>query len=91
MPPLPLFSRFLLCADSRRYSIQVGRSLDVSGPYLDKDNVSLAEGGGSIVYGSNHDGQVYAPGSSGVISSDTRQDVLYYHYCEYSGLESIKH
>lgn len=63
-----------------RYSIQVGRSLHVSGPYLDKKNVSLADGGGSLIYGSNHDGQVYAPGSSGVISSDSGRDVLYYHY-----------
>jgi arabinan endo-1,5-alpha-L-arabinosidase len=75
-------------ADSGRYSIQVGRSLDVSGPYLDKENVSLAEGGGSIIYGSNHDGQVYAPGSSGVISSDSGKDVLYYHYCEYPYIHS---
>ncbi|EED12428.1 endo-arabinanase, putative [Talaromyces stipitatus ATCC 10500] len=66
------------------YSIQVGRSLHVSGPYLDKQNVSLAEGGGSLVYGSNHNGQVYAPGSSGVVTTSSGRDVLYYHYLNLS-------
>lgn len=86
------FSYFFLIeyANLSRYSIQVGRSLYVAGPYLDKENVSLAEGGGSIIYGSNHDGQVYAPGSSGVLSSDSGQDVLYYHYCENPALDSDK-
>lgn len=62
------------------YSIRVGRSRDVRGPFIDKDGDSLVEGGGTVVYGSNH-GVVYAPGGLGVLSgNDSTPDILYYHY-----------
>ncbi|QKX62939.1 uncharacterized protein TRUGW13939_10107 [Talaromyces rugulosus] len=62
------------------YSIRVGRSLSVRGPYVDKNNVDLVNDGGHLVYGSNNNGQVYAPGSNGVLNNDLGPDVLYYHY-----------
>lgn len=63
------------------YSIRVGRSTSVHGPFVDRDGKKLLEGGGSIVYGSNHR-EVYAPGGLGVLSgSDGSSDILYYHYC----------
>jgi arabinan endo-1,5-alpha-L-arabinosidase len=62
----------------------MGRSLDISGPYVDKDNVSLLDGGGTTVYASNHNGQVYAPGSCGVLSIDSDKDVLFYHYSKHN-------
>ncbi|OJJ00035.1 hypothetical protein ASPVEDRAFT_51304 [Aspergillus versicolor CBS 583.65] len=62
------------------YSIRVGRSTSVHGPFADRDGKKLLEGGGSIVYGSNHR-EVYAPGGLGVLSgSDGSSDILYYHY-----------
>ncbi|KAL1968198.1 hypothetical protein VTN77DRAFT_2033 [Rasamsonia byssochlamydoides] len=62
------------------YSIRVGRSLNISGPYVDINGQQLLQGGGHVVYGSNHDGQVYAPGGLGVLSRDPEPDILYYHY-----------
>jgi arabinan endo-1,5-alpha-L-arabinosidase len=64
-----------------RYSIRVGRSRDVRGPFIDKSGKDLTDGGGEIVYGSN--GETYAPGGQGVIRIG-ETDVLYYHYREYT-------
>ncbi|KAJ5692464.1 hypothetical protein N7462_001887 [Penicillium macrosclerotiorum] len=62
------------------YSIRVGRSRDVRGPFVDQDGKELVEGGGTVVYGSNH-GQIYAPGGLGVLAgNDSTPDILYYHY-----------
>ncbi|KAF7717033.1 Arabinan endo-1,5-alpha-L-arabinanase [Penicillium ucsense] len=62
------------------YSIRVGRSRDVRGPFVDRTGKSLLDGGGTIVYASNH-GLVYAPGGVGVLSgSSSTLDLLYYHY-----------
>lgn len=64
------------------YSIRVGRSRSVRGPFVDKDGKELMKNGGTTVYGSNH-GIVYAPGGVGVISGNsTYRDVLYFHYCK---------
>jgi arabinan endo-1,5-alpha-L-arabinosidase len=65
-----------------RYSIRIGRSLNVSGPYVDKDGMPLLDGGGYIVYGSNH-GVVYAPGGTGVVTRDADPDIFYFHYCSF--------
>lgn len=65
---------------SCRYEIRVGRSTHVRGPFLDKTGRQLLDGGGTVVYGSNH-GDVYAPGGLGVLpENDEHQDILYYHY-----------
>lgn len=67
-------------ARGREYSIRVGRSRNVRGPFVDKENQLLLDGGGTIVYASNH-GKVYAPGGVGVLSgNETTPDILYYHY-----------
>ncbi|CAG8020679.1 unnamed protein product [Penicillium olsonii] len=65
----------------KEYSIRVGRSKDVRGPFSDKDGHRLLDGGGTVVYASNH-GSVYAPGGLGVLpgSNDSTPDILYYHY-----------
>lgn len=62
------------------YSIRVGRSRNVRGPFVDKHDRLLVESGGTVVYGSNH-GLVYAPGGIGVLSGEgSASDILYYHY-----------
>lgn len=63
------------------YSIRVGRSKHIRGPFVDRDGKSLLEGGGEVVYASNH-GAVYAPGGLGVLpaSNESTRDILYYHY-----------
>lgn len=67
-------------ARGREYSIRVGRSKNVRGPFVDKEGQMLLDGGGTIVYESNH-GKVYAPGGIGVLDgNETTPDILYYHY-----------
>ncbi|KAJ5668173.1 uncharacterized protein N7477_006743 [Penicillium maclennaniae] len=67
-------------ARGTEYSIRVGRSKNVRGPFVDKEGQMLLDGGGSIVYASNH-GKVYAPGGVGVLDgNETTPDILYYHY-----------
>lgn len=62
------------------YNIRVGRSRTVRGPFVDRDGKLLLDGGGTIVYASNH-GLVYAPGGLGVMpGNSSTPDVLYYHY-----------
>ncbi|KAJ5124326.1 uncharacterized protein N7515_008151 [Penicillium bovifimosum] len=66
-------------APGKEYSIRVGRSKSVRGPFVDRKGTSLIDGGGTVVYGSNH-GVVYAPGGLGVLNGSEGLDVLYYHY-----------
>ncbi|KAE8351242.1 glycosyl hydrolase [Aspergillus coremiiformis] len=67
-------------AMGKEYSIRVGRSKDVRGPFVDHQGKQLTEGGGTIVYDSNH-GVVYAPGGLGVLpANSTHPEILYYHY-----------
>ncbi|KAJ0426288.1 glycosyl hydrolase [Aspergillus carlsbadensis] len=64
------------------YSIRVGRATNIHGPFTDRGNTSLLEGGGSVIYGSNQK-KVYAPGGLGILpGTGDRPDVLYYHYRE---------
>jgi arabinan endo-1,5-alpha-L-arabinosidase len=46
-----LFVSWGLCCRGKdsTYKIMIGRSRDVRGPYLDKDGISMAEGGGSLL------------------------------------------
>jgi arabinan endo-1,5-alpha-L-arabinosidase len=64
-----------------RYSIRVGRASNISGPYVDINGQPLLQGGGGVVYGSNHDREVYAPGGIGVLTLNNGSDILFYHYC----------
>lgn len=50
------------------YTIRVGRSRKVTGPYLDKIGVNLADGGGSLFLGSA--GRLIGPGQFGLWNDD---------------------
>ncbi|PRZ06908.1 arabinan endo-1,5-alpha-L-arabinosidase [Isoptericola sp. CG 20/1183] len=58
---------------SSTYSIQVGRSRDVTGPYLDAEGRDMADGGGTEVLAS--DGSMIGPGGQSV-----SQGHLGYHF-----------
>lgn len=79
--PLQNCNYLRLMWENHRYAIHVGRSKSVHGPFLDSDGRRTTEGGGMIVYASNHNRKVYAPGGLGVLS-EGKQDILYYHYCK---------
>lgn len=93
-------------APGHEYSIRVGRSIKVTGPYLDRNGVALLDGGFYEVFGSH--GEVYAPGGQGILTvvdkdnyngggtgwsaegAARKRDVLYYHYCEHLHLDCTK-
>ncbi len=50
------------------YKIMVGRSKEITGPYLDKAGVDLAKGGGTLFLGS--EGDFIGPGHAGIIEVD---------------------
>ena len=46
------------------YNIRVGRSREITGPYLDRDGKDLAQGGGTLLLGTN--GAFIGPGHAGI-------------------------
>jgi arabinan endo-1,5-alpha-L-arabinosidase len=56
---------------SSTYHIRVGRSRQITGPYVDRDGHPLLEGGGSIVLES--DGPFIGPGHAGIITVEGRE------------------
>ncbi|TDZ14818.1 Bifunctional purine biosynthetic protein ADE1 [Colletotrichum orbiculare MAFF 240422] len=59
------------------YRIMVGRSTSITGPYVDKNGVSMLNGGGTEVMASH--GSINGPGHPAVFT-DADADVLVYHY-----------
>lgn len=64
------------------YSIRVGRSRDITGPYLDREGRNLLSGGGTLVVDS--DGPLIGPGHANVSRNGDRF-LLHFHY--YDGTE----
>lgn len=73
-----LFVSFDLCCRGPKstYKVVVGRSKTVTGPYVDKDGVSLMEGGGSVVVSGNE--RYPGVGHCAVVSAGG-EDKLYFH------------
>ncbi|UCG59546.1 MAG: arabinan endo-1,5-alpha-L-arabinosidase [Phycisphaerales bacterium] len=74
-----LFVNWGLCCrrTNSTYNIRIGRSAEITGPYLDKNGADMLEGGGSLFLETK--GQSIGPGHAGIISEgDT--DWLSYHY-----------
>jgi len=86
-----LFVSWGLCCRGQEstYKIMVGRSKDIRGPYLDKDGISMAEGGGSLVLAGDRDwaGQ----GGCSAYDFDGR-DYLVFHAYEMAdnGLQKLR-
>ncbi len=60
------------------YKMIAGRSKKVQGPYLDKDNVSMAYGGGSLVLAGNE--KWYGVGHNAVVSFDGIDYLIFHGY-----------
>jgi arabinan endo-1,5-alpha-L-arabinosidase len=61
----------------------VGRSSNVTGPYLDRNGVPMTAGGGTEVLAGH--GSIHGPGHQAVLA-DTNEDVLIYHYYADNGV-----
>jgi len=79
-----LYVSFDMCCRgaSSTYRIMVGRSRSITGPYLDRNGVDMARGGGTQVLAGH--GSVMAAGHSATLH-DNDGDVLFYHYYTSSG------
>ena len=60
------------------YNIRVGRSMSITGPYLDKDGVDLADGGGSLLL--EGEGNYRGPGHTGIYEKPNGPIIFTYHY-----------
>lgn len=60
------------------YNIRVGRASDIQGPFLDKDGVAMAEGGGSLFLGS--EGRFVGPGHAGISELEGFGLVFSFHF-----------
>ncbi len=60
------------------YNIRVGRSTAVIGPYLDKNGVNMASGGGALFLQSN--GKYTGPGHVGILSENGKQSLTHHYY-----------
>lgn len=74
-----LFASYDMCCRGMRssYNIRVGRSPEVTGPYLDEHGVAMTEGGGSVVLAGS--GRVLGPGHNAVLV-DGEQYYLVHHF-----------
>lgn len=63
--------------ENSTYTLYVGRSRELTGPYLDKEGRSLLEDGGSVVIPAND--TWVGPGHNAVIRDDAGNDWVFYH------------
>lgn len=75
-----LFVSFDYCSrgvDST-YKIMVGRSKQITGPFLDKTGTPMLEGGGTLVLGSH--GHVRGPGHNSVLIEGQKHWLIHHYY-----------
>ncbi len=60
---------------SSTYNIRVGRSTSPTGPYVDKDGISMDEGGGTLFM--ETDGRYIGPGHAGIYDHSNGNDTQY--------------
>jgi len=86
-----LFVSWGLCCRGKdsTYRIMVGRSKDVRGPYLDKDGLDLAEGGGSLLLAGDKNWAGWGGNSAYTFDG---KDYLVFHAYEMAdnGLQKLK-
>lgn len=66
------------------YNIRIGRSAKITGPYLDKDGVNMAKGGGTLLLGGDTGAvkTVYALGHNSVQTFDGVDYMAYHTYTD---------
>jgi len=75
-----LFVSFDQCCQgiASTYNVRVGRSDSLTGPYIDRDNVPLTEGGGTLILSAY--GQWKGPGHNGILLEDGTYWMVYHAY-----------
>lgn len=88
-----LFTSFDLCCRGTKstYRTMVGRSKNITGPYLDRNGVSLLDGGGSELLTANR--RWLGPGGESVVMSKRKGDpdlIVYHAYDSSTGRPSLQ-
>jgi arabinan endo-1,5-alpha-L-arabinosidase len=75
-----LFASFDQCCQgvNSTYNVRVGRSEKITGPYVDRDNVPMTEGGGTLIL--KEYGQWKGPGHNGMLIEDGTYWMIYHAY-----------
>lgn len=75
-----LFVSFDLCCQGveSTYNVRVGRSEDVTGPYVDRDGIPMLQGGGTLVMSGY--GQVRGPGHASVLTENGEYLLVHHFY-----------
>jgi arabinan endo-1,5-alpha-L-arabinosidase len=75
-----LFVSFDQCCQgvNSTYNVRVGRSNTLTGPYVDRDDVPLTEGGGTLIL--SEYGQWKGPGHNGILVEDNIYWMVYHAY-----------
>ncbi|KXK50462.1 MAG: Intracellular endo-alpha-(1-_5)-L-arabinanase [Anaerolineae bacterium] len=80
-----LFVSFDQCCNGihSTYNVRVGRSESITGPYVDRDNVSMMEDGGTQILWSQ--GRWRGPGHNAIFSEDGSDYIVYHAYDQVQG------
>lgn len=75
-----LFCSFDVCCagTNSTYNIRYGRSTSITGPYYDKNGVSMLDNGGTVLYSSKSN-QI-GPGGQSVFTTKSGSTAMCYHY-----------
>ena len=60
------------------YNIRVGRSEEVTGPYLDANGVPMTRGGGTVVLAGY--GRVRGPGHNAILTEGEKNYLVHHYY-----------
>ena len=89
-----LFVSWDKCCQGTRsdYNIRVGRSEKIAGPYLDKNGVDMAKGGGTLVLGGDtqEPKEVFALGHNAAYTFDNVDYLVYHKYVNEGSRLGIK-
>ena len=77
-----LFVSFDLCCKGKdsTYKIMVGRSKDICGPYLDKNDIPMLEGGGTLLLKTEDEDRWKGPGHNAVFEDNESSYLVYHAY-----------
>ena len=73
-----LFASFDACCRGAEstYNVRVGRSENVTGPYVDRDGMPMTEGGGALVLAGR--GQIAGPGHNSILIDGDRHFIVHH-------------
>lgn len=83
-----LFVSYDFCCQgiNSTYNVRVGRSETVTGPYFDKDDVDMMDGGGTQI--TFPDNRYVGPGHNSIFREDEQDYIVYHAYDAYQGGQS---